>query len=307
MTRGIAQIDQSSLAQHDQPLAVGEYHLVHLRLDVFPLVVAQRLDLDLRVEVANVADHSAMFHRPHVVRRDDVDVAGGGDEDVADRRGIIHRGDLITLHRRLQGADRIDLGYHHAAACITQRGRRTLAHVAEAVHHRHLTGHHHIGAAADAVHQRLAAAIQVIELRLRHAVVDVDRRRQQLAVARHVAQAVDAGGGLFGDPSNILQHLGVLLVHQQRQVAAVVEDHVRRPAVRAAHRLFDAPPELVVAHALPGEHGNAGRGHGRRGMILSGKDVAGRPPHGGAERLEGLDQHRRLHCHVQAADDPGVL
>jgi len=53
---GAPQIDQPSLGQHDQPLAVGKDDLVDLRLDLLPGVVAQRLDLDLAVEMADVAE-----------------------------------------------------------------------------------------------------------------------------------------------------------------------------------------------------------------------------------------------------------
>src|SRR6478736_1831279 len=86
---------------------------------------------------------------------------------------------FIAFHRRLQRADRIDFGNHDAAAGLAQRGGRALADVAEARDHRGLAGHHHVGAAADAVDQRFTAAIEVVELRLGHAVVDVDRRPQQ--------------------------------------------------------------------------------------------------------------------------------
>jgi hypothetical protein len=41
------------------------------------------LDLDLTVELADVADDRAVLHMAHVVDRDHVDVAGGGDKDVA--------------------------------------------------------------------------------------------------------------------------------------------------------------------------------------------------------------------------------
>jgi hypothetical protein len=46
MTGGTTEIDQPSLGQHDQPLAVGKDDLVDLRLDVRPGIVAQRLGLD---------------------------------------------------------------------------------------------------------------------------------------------------------------------------------------------------------------------------------------------------------------------
>jgi len=76
------QIDQSALGQHDQPLAVRKDDLVDLRLHLLLGIVAQGLDLDLAVEVADVADDGAVLHPPHVVDRDHVDVAGGGDKDV---------------------------------------------------------------------------------------------------------------------------------------------------------------------------------------------------------------------------------
>ena len=43
-------------------------------------------------------------------------------------------GDLVALHRRLQRADRVDLGHDHARALAAQRLRAALADVAEAEH-----------------------------------------------------------------------------------------------------------------------------------------------------------------------------
>ena len=111
---GAAQINEPSLGHHDQPLAVGKDDLVDLRLDLLPGVVAQRVDLDLAVEMAEVTDDRAVLHMAHVVDRDHVDVAGRGDKDVALCGGLVHRRDLVALHRRLQRADRIDLGDHDA-------------------------------------------------------------------------------------------------------------------------------------------------------------------------------------------------
>jgi hypothetical protein len=51
-----------------------------------------------------------------------------------------------------------------------------LAHVAVAAHHGDLAGDHHVGGALEAVEERLAAAVEVVELRLGDRVVDVDRR-----------------------------------------------------------------------------------------------------------------------------------
>ncbi len=82
---GVAEIHEAALGQQDDALAVRELDLVDLRLDVRPFEVAQRGDLDLGIEVADVADDGAVLHRAHVVDGDDVDIAGGGDEDVGAR------------------------------------------------------------------------------------------------------------------------------------------------------------------------------------------------------------------------------
>src|SRR3546814_9473169 len=54
MAGGAAEIHQPALGEQDDPLAVGELDLVDLRLDVVPFQVAQRADLDLAVEMADV-------------------------------------------------------------------------------------------------------------------------------------------------------------------------------------------------------------------------------------------------------------
>jgi hypothetical protein len=102
---------------------------------------------------------------------------------------VFQRGDLEAVHRRLQRADRVDLGHLHAGAGAAQRGGRALAHVAIAADHGDLAGHHRVGGAADAVDQRFLAAVLVVELRLGDAVVHVDRREGQVALFHHLVEA----------------------------------------------------------------------------------------------------------------------
>ena len=104
------------------------------------------------------------------------------------------------------------------------------------------------------------------------------------------------------------------LVHQQRRVAAVVEDQVG-PVGTLGRPVEDAvgeAPVLFEGLALPREHGYPGGGvdraggpddDGRRGFILRREDVAAGPPHLRPERHERLDQHGRLHRHVERARD----
>ena len=95
--------------QQNDAVLVRELDLVDLRLDVGPLQVFQVRDLNLVVEMPDVAHDGAVFHLAHVLDGDDVLVAGGSDEDIGLRRGIFHGHHFITFHRRLQGADRINL------------------------------------------------------------------------------------------------------------------------------------------------------------------------------------------------------
>src|SRR5258708_38135554 len=100
MAGRIAEIDQAPFGQKDDLLAVRELDLVNLRLYVAPLVIPERADLNLRVEVADVADDGAVVHRAHVIERDHVDIAGGADENVGPQRGAVQRRDFGPLHRR---------------------------------------------------------------------------------------------------------------------------------------------------------------------------------------------------------------
>ena len=83
---GAAEIHEPAFRQHENLVAVGEGVFVDLRFDVRPLdvfAVVERIDLNLVIEMADVRDNRLVLHPLHVVERDDVDVAGGGDVDVA--------------------------------------------------------------------------------------------------------------------------------------------------------------------------------------------------------------------------------
>ena len=73
-------------------------------------------------------------------------------------------GDLVAVHRRLQRADRVDLGDDDAGALAAQRLGAALADVAVAEHDRDLAADQDVGGAVDAVDQRVAAAVLVVEL-----------------------------------------------------------------------------------------------------------------------------------------------
>ena len=70
MARRAAQIHQPSFGQDEDAVPVGERVLVHLRLDVdlrHALCLIQPVDLNLVVEVADVADDGLVLHLLHVL------------------------------------------------------------------------------------------------------------------------------------------------------------------------------------------------------------------------------------------------
>ncbi len=312
-------------------------------------VLGQPGHVDLVVEVADVADDRLVLHPAmcSTVMMSLLPVAVMKMSAVSTH--VLERGDLVALHRRLQRADRVDLGDDHPGALAAQRLGAALADVAVAAHDGDLAADHHVGGAVDAVDQRVAAAVHVVELRLGHRVVDVDRREQQRALLGHLVEAVHAGRGLLGDaldvrPAIVVQRLGssrsgaaqqleddrVLLasrrrrirhragpleldalVHQQRGVAAVVEDHVRAPAVRPAQGICSVHHQY--SSSVSPFQANTGTPDGACGVPSGPTTIAAAawswvekmlqrgPAHLGAERDERLDQHRGLDRHVQRA------
>ena len=77
MARRVAEVQQAAFREQDHAVALGELDHVDLRLDVRPLQVPQRRNLDLVVEVADIADDRHVLELVHVVDGDDVLVARG--------------------------------------------------------------------------------------------------------------------------------------------------------------------------------------------------------------------------------------
>ena len=173
--------------------------MIDLRLDLLPGVVFKRRHVDLVIEVADVADDGLILHFGHVGMCDDLVVTRGRHEDVGLVAGVVHGDDAVAFHGGLQRADRVDLGDPHLGREGAQGLGRTFTHIAVAGDDGDLASDHHVGGALDAVHQRLAAAVQVVEFGLGDGVVDVDGGEFQFATLVHLIEAVDAGGRLLGD------------------------------------------------------------------------------------------------------------
>ena len=185
----------------------------------------------------------------------------------------------------------------------THRLGTALADVAVAGDYHDLAGDHHVGRTLDAVGQRFAATVEIVELALGDRVVDVDGRDLQLAPFMHLVEAMNAGGRFLGEAADAFEHLGKLVVDHRSEIAAVVENQVQCFAGGEGECLLDAPIELLFAHTLPGVDGDARLGDRAGGVILGAEDVAAAPGDLGAELNQRLNQHGSLDGHVQAASD----
>ena len=273
--------------------------LVHLWLDP-PAGHSRRRDkarhVDLVVEVPYVAHHGLVLHPGHVLDADHPLVARSGDEDIADLENVLQASDLEALHGRLQGTYGVDLGDNYAGTLSADGLCAALAHISIAADDHDLAADHQVQSPVQPVEQRVAAAVEVVELRLGHRVVHVDGGKQQGAVTLALVKAVDAGRGLLRDPADVSRHAlpePAALIPQRPQafqnrrlfvgrgrrgrrhgalnviaesamdhqcgVAAIVEDQARASALGPQQGLGRGPPVLRQSLALPGEDRNAGR------------------------------------------------
>ena len=204
-------------------LPSGIDDVIDLRFDALPAVLLERGHVDLVVEVPDVADDRLILHAPHVIVRDHVQVAGRRDEDVGLVAGVLHGHDAEAFHRRLQCANRVNLGHPYLGRERAQRLGAALADIAVAADHRDLARDHDVGRALDAIDQRFTATIQIVELRLRHRIIDVDGGEGEHAVARHLVEPLDAGRSLLGHAADRSQPRRIPLRITLERVADGVE------------------------------------------------------------------------------------
>jgi hypothetical protein len=301
-----AKVDKTTLSKEDDVAAAGHEEAVDLGLDVLNRggVLLEPSNVDLDIEVANVANNGIVGHSLEVLAGEDVTAAGGGDEDLTELGSLLHGGDLVTGHSSLEGVDGVNLGDNDASTHAVEGHSTTLTDITETGNDSDLASNHDIGSTLDTVDKGLTAAVKVVELGLGDGVVDVDGGDKELVVTEHAVEVVDTGGGLLRDTEAVLEHLRVLLVDKGGQVTTVVEDEVELLVVLEGSKLLlEAPVVLLIGLALPGEDGNTSGGNGSSGVVLGGEDVAAGPGNLSTESSEGLDEDGGLDGHVKAASN----
>ena len=81
------------------------------------------------------------------------------------------------------------------------------ADVAVAADHRDFAGDHDVERAIQSIDQRMAAAVEIVELRFRDRIVHVDRGNEELVFLVHLVKAMHAGGRFLRNAAPILHDL----------------------------------------------------------------------------------------------------
>lgn len=221
VTGGTAKVDEAALGKEDDVAAVLHEEAVDLGLDVLARlgVGLQPRDVNLDIEVTNVADNGIVGHGLEVLANKDVTAAGGGDKDLSLGNSLLHGGDLETRDSSLEGVDGVNLSDDDTGTHGVESHGATLSDITETGDNGDLSGNHDIGGTLDTIDERLTATVKVVELGLGNGVVDVDGWDQQLAVLEHLVKVVNTGGGLLRDTVAALEHLRVLGVDQRGQAS----------------------------------------------------------------------------------------
>lgn len=252
---GTAKVDKTTLGEEDDVLAV-ELVTVNLGLDVLDGlgVGLQPGDVNLDIEVTDVADDGVVAHGLEVRANEDVTATSGGDEDLANLGGLVHGLDFVALDGGLEGVDGVNLSDDDTGTHGVESLGTTLADITVTGDDTDLTSDHDIGGTLDTIDEGLAATVKVVELGLGDTVVNVDGGDLELAVLEHLVEVVDTGGGLLGDTEAVIEHLGVLLVNEGGEVTTVVEDEVELLAIlEGLELLVEAPLVLLLGLTFPGE------------------------------------------------------
>lgn len=180
--------------------------------------------------------------------------------------------------------------FDNGGGAFDNPGRKAKQNDAISADNRYFARQHDIGWTAQTVEQRMPATVQIVKLRLRVRIVDIDRRVQQDSCTFYFVEPLNPGRRLFANAAarrrNLLPALTVLfqatcqrayfaellavrglrrwdfslllelaaVVNQQRRVTTVVDDQCWPDAVPEIQCLFCAPPVFRQSLALPGKH-----------------------------------------------------
>lgn len=165
-----AQVNKTTLGEEDDVATTLHEVSVNLRLDVLNAhgVLLQPGNIDLDIEMANVADNGIVGHCLEVLGNQDITAACGSDENLAKAGSLLHGQNLVARNSSLKGIDRVNLGDNDARTHPMKSHSTALSNVTVTSDNGNLTSNHHICSTLDTIDERLTATVKVVELGLGH-------------------------------------------------------------------------------------------------------------------------------------------
>ena len=96
-----------------------------------------------------------------------------------------------TFHSSLEGDDRVTFSDQDPRSECSESLSASFADITVSSDDSHFSRQHDISSSLDTVNQTLSAAVQVVKLALRYAVVHVDARELEFSVLVHLVESVD--------------------------------------------------------------------------------------------------------------------
>ncbi len=250
--------------------------------------------------MARVRKDGPVFHLREVLPGDDARIPGGGDEDIAEGRRLIHCHDIEPVHVRFERPPGVDLGHDDAGTETPGLACKPPAAVAVPRDDEPLSGDEDVRRYHDGCKCALPGAVDVIEEMLHRGIVDGDNREFERPVPCHGAEPVDAGRRLLAPADDRIENVLPLGVDAIDQVHTVVDGDrrtgIEHPIDGRVVFLDARTPTGIRMNPIPSVER-------RRDIVLGRERVAPRDMHPGTARRQGLDQHRSLCLDMQGHAD----
>jgi len=210
VSSGTSEVEETTLGKDDDTVTIREFVTIDLFLDVGALdtgIGVKTFHVDFVVEVTNVSNNGVVLHLGHVVGHDDTLVSGGSDVDVSGLQYRFDSLDLVTFHGSLEGTDGVAFSDNNAGTLSLHGLSASLTDISESEDDNFFTGDHDIGGSHETIGKRVSASINVVELLLGNAIVDVDSLEEEFTSFSHLLKSEDTSGGFFGDSVEAVDHV----------------------------------------------------------------------------------------------------
>jgi hypothetical protein len=210
VSSGATEVEETSLGKDDDTMTIGELVAVNLLLDVDALdtgVFVKTFHVDFVIEVTDVSNNGVVLHLGHMLSHDDALVSGGSDIDVGSLQDRFDSLDLVTFHASLEGANGIAFSDDNSSSASLHGLSATFADITETEDDNLFTSNHDVSGSHETIGKRVSATINVVELLLGDAIVNVDSLEEEFTSLSHLFESKNTSGGLFGDTVETSDHV----------------------------------------------------------------------------------------------------